>query len=54
MTFGACSRRVFKKTTTTLTSMDHASSSATSPQVENMVVKMEACSSKEQMNSLLA
>jgi len=31
MTFGACSSLVFKKTTTTLTGIDHASSSAPLP-----------------------
>jgi len=47
MTFGACSSLDFKKTKTTLTGMDHASSSAPSPQIEDKVVKMEACSSEE-------
>ena len=54
--FEACSTFVFKKTTTRLTSMNYASSSAPSPQVEDKVVKMETelATHKEQMNSLLA
>jgi len=55
MSFGACSFLVFKKSTTRLTGMHHASSSAPSPQVEDKVVKMETklATLKEQMNSLL-
>ena len=41
MSFGACSSLVFKKSTTRLTGMHHASSSAPSPQVEDKVMKME-------------
>jgi len=56
MSFGACSSLVFKKSTTRLTGMHHASSSAPSPQVEDKVMKMETelATLKEQMNSLLA
>jgi len=56
MSFGACSSLVFKKTTTRLIGMHHASSSAPSPQVEDKVMKMETelATLKEQMNSLLA
>jgi len=56
MLFRACSSLVFKKSTTKLIGMHHASSSAPSPQVEDKVMKMETelATLKEQMNSLLA
>jgi len=56
MSFGACPSLVFKKSTTRLTGMHHASSSEPSSQVEDKVVKMEAelIALKAHMNSLLA
>ena len=56
LSYGACPSLAFKESTTRLSGMNYASSSSTSSNVEDKVIKMETefATVKNQMNTLLA